>query len=123
MTDTTPDVETDEPKAKTPEIPVFATRPPKTKTPRYMVVDGVFYAQTDDGEVAIKLKFKAALVRSLKGGSTSDQVYELLADRPEIIEQFEELDFAEMAALCDRLLLAYVEKQGALLGEFSGSSI
>jgi hypothetical protein len=102
---------------KGPSVPVFATRPSKTKVPRYMVVDGVFYAQTEEGEVAIKLKFKTGLVKNLKGGSARAQVEELLADRPELLEMLDEIDYAEVSALSDKLLSAYIEKQEALLGE------
>jgi len=109
--------ETPDEESKGPSVPVFSTRPPKTKIPRYMVVDGVFYAQTEEGEVAIKLKFKTSLVKNLKGGSARAQVEELLADRPEMLAMLDEIDYAEVSALSDKLLSAYIEKQEALLGE------
>jgi hypothetical protein len=118
MTDNTPDETTEDETPEVPKVPVLDARPAKTKIPRYMVVGGVFYAQTEDGEVAIKLKFKTGLLRAIpKDAGVEEQFRGLVADRPELLEQLDEIDHAEYTALVFKVVQAYNEKQEALLGE------
>lgn len=103
------------------------TKKPVTvaEKPKYQVVDNTFYAQTEEGEIAVRLRFKTKLIRSLRdqNGDEIDQFIGLLdgiGDKKSI-EQIDELDIFDTAELVSEFFKAFEQKQGARLGESSGS--
>jgi hypothetical protein len=98
----------------------------KAQKPKYQVVDDVFIAQTDQGEVKIRLGFKTKLLRSIRNtdGDEIDQIFALLdgiGDK-KTSAQIDELDIFDTTDLVSEFFKAFEEKQNARLGEASASS-
>lgn len=111
---------------ETPEvtpIPVHAKAP--AKKPKHMVVGETFYAQTDDGELRIPLRFKTKLVRAIS--QTDDELDQLFALLEGLGDQgtadaLDELDIFETTEIAEKYFQAWQEKNQARLGEAQRSS-
>jgi len=110
-----------EPK-KIPPVPKFDSIP--DDRPPFMVVDDVFYAQTDQGEMQVSLRIPRKTVPELEDLPALDQVEILLRSRGEEqgLELIGELDIIDARLLARKFFQAFGEKQEARLGESSGSS-
>lgn len=107
-----------------PEIPVFDA-PPSTK-PEFFVAGTTFYAQTENGELAIPLRFKTKLIRELRDveGDELDQMFTLL-DRlndQATADALDELDIFDTTRIVRSFFQAWQEKQQATVGEAQRSS-
>ena len=94
--------------------------------PKFIVIDGVFYAQTSDqGEVRIPLKFKTKLFRAITAITDEvEQVFALLdgiGDK-KTADQLDELDIFEMQELVAAFFDEFKAKAEASVGESKGSS-
>lgn len=106
--------------------PRLAAKP--ASKPQYQVVDGLFIAQTSEGEVKIRLSFKTKLLRALRRDPDRDEIdqffglLEGIGDQ-KTIAQLDELDFIEEALpLIQGFFDEFAKAQGTTLGESTGSS-
>lgn len=122
---TTENTEQDSPVEPDP-IPVFDEgKAPKVK-PRFLVAGTTFFAQTEEGELAIPLRFKTKLIRSIRDipGDEIDQMFALLdglGDR-HTADALDELDVFETMEIVGAFFRAWQEKQQASVGEARRSS-
>lgn len=119
MTDTseqTPDVE---------EIPVY-DEAPTSKKPEFFVAGTTFYAQTENGELSIPLRFKTKLIRQIRDvdGDEIDQIFALLdgLNDQATADALDELDIFETGRVVAAFFQAWREKQQASVGEARRSS-
>lgn len=104
-------------------VPVLTKAP--AKKPKYMVVGDAFYAQTDDGELRVPLRFKTKLVRSIRDLEDElDQLFALLEGLGDksTAEALDELDIFETTEIAEKYFQAWQEKNEARLGEAVRSS-
>lgn len=99
-----------------PELPSSPTR----------VVGDTFIAETEQGEIRIRLTFKTKLIRAIRK-SEDDELDQFLALLDGIgdkrsLAQLDELDFFETQKIVAAFFRAFQEKQGASVGEASRSS-
>ncbi len=109
----------------TPEItPVPVLEKIPAKKPRFFVAGDAFFAQTDDGELKIPLRFKTKLLRSIRdAGDELDQLFALLDGLGDAAtaEALDELDIFETTEIATTYFQAWQEKNEARLGELSRS--
>lgn len=101
------------------------TRKAVAEKPKYQTVGDYFVAQSDEGEIKIRLGFKTKLLRAIRdSGDAIDQLFALLdgiGDK-KTAEQLDELDYLETTEIVNQFFQAFAAKQEAgSLGE-SGSS-
>lgn len=125
MSDATPAAAVDEEPQVEP-IPVFdEARIPSTK-PKYFVAGATFFAQTENGELKLPLRFKTGLIRAIRDidGDEIDMMFALLdgLNDKETAAALDELDVFETTALVAAFFKAWREKQQASVGEAQRSS-
>lgn len=109
-------------------MPTSTRKPPTeiVEKPKYAVVGDTFIAQTEEGEVKIRLRFKTKLLRAIRdNGDSIDQLFALLdgIGDTKTIAQLDELDIFDTTAIVDEFFKAFTAKQEATsLGESEGSS-
>lgn len=108
-------------------IPVFDDERAAGKTkPKFFVAGSTFFAQTDDGELKIPLRFKTKLVRLIRDmpGDELDQLFALLdgLGDQETADALDELDIFETTEIAEAYFQAWQEKNEARLGESQRSS-
>lgn len=99
-------------------IPVLAKVP--AKKPKYFVAGDTFYAQTDDGERRIPLRFKTKLMRAINAADSEvDQLFALLSGLGDqaTADALDELDIFDATDLAAAYFQAWQEKNEARLGE------
>lgn len=107
-------------------IPVLTTVP-KAKKPPYFVAGDHFFAQSEEGEIKIPLRFKTKLIRTITRGGDTDEAEQLfmlvegLGDKA-TSEKLDELDFLDTTEIALRFFQAWEEKNEARLGELRRSS-
>lgn len=97
----------------------------KATKPQFIVIDGVFIAQSSEGEIKIPLKFKTKLFRKITAiDDEIEQVFALLdgIGDQKTSEQLDELDIFEMQEVVKEFFEKFKEKSEASLGESAGSS-
>jgi hypothetical protein len=103
-----------------------APKTPAPEKPRFQVVGDTFIAQTEQGELSIRLRFKFKLLRQLRnnGGDQIDQIFSLLdgINDQETAERLDELDTFEAIELVVAYFNEFNKRQQASMGESSGSS-
>lgn len=96
----------------------------KVQKPKYQVVDDVFVAQSEQGEIKIRLRFKFKVLRAVRSlPDETDQFLGLLdgiGDK-KTLAQLDELDIFEVAELVQEYFTAFQALQNARLGEASSS--
>lgn len=106
------------------EVPVFDAAP--TVKPQFFVAGNTFYAQTENGELAIPLRFKTKLIRELRDveGDEIDQMFALLEKLNDkaTADALDELDIFETGRIVRTFFRAWQEKNRASLGEAQRSS-
>ena len=124
MSDTT----TTEPETK-PEpdpIPVFDEGKPPTTKPPFFVAGTTFFAQTEDGELSVPLRFKTSLVRAIRDvdGDEIDMMFALLEGLGDKVtaDALDDLDIFETTRIVAAFFRAWREKQQASVGEALRSS-
>lgn len=119
----TAEVEQIEEAATTEPVPVLVKVP--AKKPKYFVAGDRFYAQTDDGELQVPLRFKTKLVRAIRDlDDELDQLFALLeglGDK-DTAAALDELDIFETTEIAEKYFQAWQEKNEARLGESQRSS-
>lgn len=93
--------------------------------PKFIVVDGVFIAQSSEGEIKIPLKFKTKLFRQIATiDNEIEQVFALLdgIGDQKASDQLDELDIFEMQEVVKEFFAKFQEKSEASLGESERSS-
>lgn len=122
-----PDTETDVDDVKIDPIPVLDAAPAGGPKPKYLRIGDQFYAQTDQGEICITMRWPTkqmrAMPREIALGELLDQVYYLCAADKRLIAKIDELDIMDSRELARKMFQAYTEWQRARLGESSSSSI
>lgn len=107
------------------EVPHFEEMPVAGK-PRFMTVGQHFYAQTDEGELRIRLAFKTKFIRKMRDSDKDEleQLFEILemSGEANIIEKIDELDIFDTVDLVQAFFAAFEKKQKLRLGELSRSS-
>ncbi|WP_431800320.1 hypothetical protein [Microbacterium kunmingense] len=116
--------DTTAPETPDPEVPVFDA--PPTVKPEFFVAGNTFYAQTENGELAIPLRFKTRLIRELRDveGDELDQMF-ILLDRlndQATADALDELDIFDTTRVVGQFFKAWREKQQASVGEAQRSS-
>lgn len=104
-------------------VPVLERIP--AKKPKYFVAGDRFYAQTDDGELQVPLRFKTKLVRAIRDlDDELDQLFALLEGLGDksTAEALDELDIFETTEIAEKYFQAWQEKNEARLGEAQRSS-
>lgn len=97
----------------------------KAQKPKYQVVDDTFVAQSDQGEIRIRLGFKTKLLRQIREtGDEMDQLFALLdgIGDAKTSGQLDELDIFDTTDIVTEYFAAFEAKQNARLGEASASS-
>jgi hypothetical protein len=88
----------------------------KAQKPKYQVVDDVFVAQSEQGEIKIRLSFKTKLLRSIRdSGDEVDQIFALLdglGDK-KTSAQLDELDIFDTIDLVQEYFKAFSDRQNA----------
>lgn len=105
-------------------VPVF-DKAPRTKPPFYVVGD-TFHAETENGDLALPLRFKTKLVRAIRDveGDEVDMMFALLdgIGDQDTAAALDELDIFESSRIAGTFFRAWREKQQASVGEAQRSS-
>ena len=106
-------------------IPVYEEDEVPASKPRFFVAGSTFFAQTDEGELRIPLRFKTKLLRQIRDlPDEIDQVFALLdgiGDKA-TAEKLDELDVLDTTETAAAYFQAWQEKNEARLGELRRSS-
>ncbi len=102
-------------------VPQFETRP--SDPPAHMVLADQFVAQTSLGELVVSLRITERTIRQMEDLPQREQFEILLAEQaPDWVEKSLDLDHTELLVVRGKYFQAFGEWQGALLGEYFGSS-
>lgn len=104
---------------------VEAPTPEPPAKPKYQVVGDTFIAQSEEGEIRVRLRFKTKLIRAIRNaGDELDQFIALLdgiGDK-RALEQIDELDIFDTQLLVTEFFKAFEQRQAATVGEAQRSS-
>lgn len=105
-------------------VPVFNADTRPQNAPPFMVVDGIFIAQTEVGEFSTALRIPEKTIRLMEELLQREQFEFLLKSRHEDakVELLGEMDSIEAKALRSKYFQAHFEREQARLGELFGSS-